>query len=150
MHFGIYLKNKGIITAEQLVAAIEVQLNRLTPIGQLALEEGMISPRDIFDVLRAQREKPSVRFGDLAIDMGLMSRKDLTRLLMLQADRKRSIEEILVGQRVISAEQAETEIMEFRRWQAKRRMGSVVLSKIPPKPRGQKAATQTSETAFVA
>jgi hypothetical protein len=133
MHFGIYLKKKGIITAEQLVVALEVQLNRLTPIGQLALEEGMISPRDIFDVLRAQRERPNVRFGDLAIDMGLMSRRDLTRLLMLQADRKRAISEILVGQGVITVEQAEAEMMELRRSQAKRRMGSVVLSKIPPK-----------------
>src|SRR5262245_14196345 len=102
MHFGIFLTTKGIITAEQLIAAVEVQLNRLTPIGQLALEEGIISPRDIFDVLRAQAEKPSVRFGDLAIEMGLMNRKDLMRLLMLQEDRKRSIAEILVAQGVIT------------------------------------------------
>jgi len=133
MHFGIYLKTKGVITAEQLVAAMEVQLNRLTPIGQLALEEGIISPRDIFDVLRTQGEKPSVRFGDLAIEMGLMNRKDLMRLLMLQEDRKRTIAEILVSQGVINAEQAMAEMIEFRRMQAKRRMGSIVLSKIPPR-----------------
>ena len=102
MHFGLYLKNKGIISAEQLVAALETQLNTLTPIGQLALEEGIISPRDIFDVLRAQSESPDVRFGDLAIEMGLMTRNDLMRLLMIQADRKRPLAEILVRQGVLT------------------------------------------------
>ena len=133
MHFGIYLKKKGVITAEQLVGALEVQLKRLTPIGQLALEEGIISPRNIFEVLRAQGQKPNVRFGDLAIEMGLMNRKDLMRLLMLQEDRKRAMSEILLAQGVLTAELARAEMLEFRRAQAKRRMGSTVLSKIPPK-----------------
>jgi hypothetical protein len=145
MHFGIYLKNKGIITAEQLVAAIETQLNRLTPIGQLALEEGIISPRNIFDVLRAQGESPIVRFGDLAIEMGLMNRNDLMRLLMIQADRKRPISEILVGQGVITAQQVTDEMLEFRRSQAKRRKASIVPSKILPKTRSQGAIARTSD-----
>jgi len=89
MHFGLYLKKKGIISAEQLVAALEAQLATLPRIGQLALEEGIISPRDIFNVLQAQRKSPDVRFGELAIEMHLMTRNELMRLLMIQADRKR-------------------------------------------------------------
>src|SRR4029079_18695552 len=88
MHFGLYLKKKGIISAEQLVAALEAQLATLPRIGQLALEEEIISPRDIFNVLQAQRRSPDVRFGDLAIEMCLMTRDELMRLLMIQADRK--------------------------------------------------------------
>src|SRR5262245_15953135 len=65
MHFGLHLKKKGIITAEQLVSAIETQLATVPRIGQLALEEGILMPRDIFDVLRAQSESPDVRFGEL-------------------------------------------------------------------------------------
>src|SRR5687767_9307648 len=86
MQVGLYLKKKGIITAEQLVAALEKQLGSLVPIGQLALEENVLSPRDIFDVLQAQSDSPNERFGDLAVEMGLMSRSDLMRLLMIQAD----------------------------------------------------------------
>ena len=141
MHFGLYLKNKGIISADQLVAALEVQLKTLAPIGQLALEECMVSPREIFDVLRAQSESPNVRFGELAIEMGLITRDDLMRLLMIQADRKRSVAEILVGQGVLPAEQAAVEMTEFRRSLAKRRVGSVAPSKIAPMARrGQLAA----------
>lgn len=145
MHFGLYLKNKGIISAEQLVAALETQLNTLTPIGQLALEEGIIRPRDIFDVLRAQSEVPNVRFGDLAIEMGLMTRDDLMRLLMIQADRKRSVAEILVQQRVLTAERSAAEMIEYRRSLASKRGTNNVLSKIVPAARDKGAVSRRSE-----
>jgi hypothetical protein len=90
-----------------------------------------------------------VRFGDLAIEMGLMNRKDLMRLLTLQEDRKRSLQDILVAQGVISAEQTEVEMLEFRRAQAKRRLGSVVLSKIPPKYGRETATVRDTEAVGV-
>lgn len=115
MHFGLYLKKKGLVTAEQLVAALETQHDTLVPIGQLALEEGILSARDIFDVLQAQNEAPNIRFGDLAIEMGMMKRDDLMRLLLIQADRKRPIAEILVGHGVLAKQQIDNELAAYRR-----------------------------------
>jgi hypothetical protein len=132
MHFGLYLKNKGVVSAEQLVAAAAIQLSSLTRIGQLALEESIISPRDIFDVLRAQSQSPNQRFGDLAIEMGLMTRDELMRLLMIQTDRRRPIAEILVSQGVLTRQQVAGEMSEYRRSIAKRRSASTVPSKIVP------------------
>jgi hypothetical protein len=140
MHFGLYLKKKGIISAEQLVDALEAQLATLPRIGQLALEEGIISPRDIFDVLRAQRELPNVRFGELAIEMGLMTRGELSRLLMMQADRKQPLADVFVAEGMLSERQVTQEMAEFRQMQANRRAPSVKPSKIVPAPRGKKAA----------
>jgi hypothetical protein len=137
MHFGLYLKKKGIVTAEQLVAALEAQLATMPRIGQLALEEGLISPRDIFDVLRAQRETPDVRFGELAVEMGLIARDELMRLLMIQADRKRPLAEILVADGALSQERVHTELAEFRRLQASKRTPSAIASKIAPFVRGR-------------
>src|SRR3954467_12723170 len=113
MHFGLYLKNKGIISAEQLVAALEAQIVKLPRIGQLALEEGIISPRDIFDVLQAQRRSPDMRFGDLAIEMGLLSRSELMRLLMIQADRKRPLADVLVREGILSELRVAEEMAQF-------------------------------------
>ena len=141
MHFGIYLKKKGVISAEQLVAAAEIQLASLTRIGQLALEESIISPRDIFDVLRAQSAAPNQRFGDLAIEMGLITRDELMRLLMIQADRRRSIADILVSQGVLTRQQVAEEMGEYRRSIAKRRAGSGVPSKIVPVTRRLKVVS---------
>jgi hypothetical protein len=146
MHFGFYLKKKGIISAEQLIEALETQLHTLPPIGQLALEEGIISPRDIFDVLRAQRESPHERFGEIAIEMGLMKRDQLMRLLMIQADRRRPLAEVLVTIGVLSDEQAAAEMAEFRRSLADRRYGRAVASKIVRAPRGQDCVLRMSES----
>jgi hypothetical protein len=137
MHFGLYLKNKGLISADQLVSAAEIQLTTLTRIGQLALEEGIMGPRDIFEVLCAQSEMPNKRFGDMAIEMGLMTRDELVRLLMIQTDRKRPIADILVSQGVLTKEQVAREMNEYRGALAKRRMDRALPSKIAAAVRRQ-------------
>ncbi len=58
-------------------------------------------------------------FGDLAIEMGLMTRDDVMRLLMIQADRKRPIAEILVGQGGLTDEQLEAEMAAYRQAQVR-------------------------------
>jgi hypothetical protein len=133
MHFGLYLNKKGTISAEQLVAALEAQLETLPKIGQLAIEEGIISPRGIFDVLRAQSESPNERFGEIAIEMGLMTRDELMWLLMIQTDRKCPLDRVFVAQGVLSEQQAAAEMAEFRR--SNRRTTTVRASKIMPAPR---------------
>ena len=90
-------------------------------------------------------QSPNVRFGDLAIEMGLMTRTHLTRLLMIQADRKRPVAEILVGQGVLSNEQKAREMASFRESMANRRGRSAVLSKIVPAPRGRVAAMRSCD-----
>jgi hypothetical protein len=144
MHFGLYLKKKGIITAEQLVAAAEIQLNNLVPIGQLALEENILSARDIFDVLLAQSTSPNQRFGELAIEIGLMSRDDLMRLLMIQSERKRPIADILVAQRVLTQQQVANEMAAYRAAQARPRSAAASLKFIhAPRWRDAKSASET-------
>jgi hypothetical protein len=140
MHFGLYLHRNGIITADELVAALEVQTKRLVPIGQLALEEGILSARNIFDILRAQHDSPHERFGELAIEMGLLRRDDLMRLLMLQADRKLPIGEILVWQGVLTKHQVDEELNAFRRIQSQRRSATTTISR-PAQARAPRRAT---------
>jgi hypothetical protein len=145
MHFGLYLKKKGIISAEQFVAALETQLATLPRIGQLALEEAILSPRDIFNVLHAQRRSPDVRFGELAIEMGLMTRNELMRLLMIQADRKRPFAEIVVSEGMLSESLVAQEVNEFHRLQTVRRTGRVQASNAVPAPRGHAATIRGGE-----
>ena len=147
MHFGLHLKKRGIISAEQLVAALEVQLNTLVPIGQLALEEGILSARDIFAILRAQSDSPHVRFGELAIELGLMTRDELMRLLMIQADRKRSLSEILVWQGVITERQASTELAAYRRAQMQPRR-AVTKTRLVPLKRPHQRPIGTADPAI--
>jgi hypothetical protein len=114
----LYLKKKGIISADQLVEALEAQLQALVPIGQLALEEGILSARDIFDVLRAQSDSPHDLFGELAIELRLMTREQLMRLLIIQTERKQPLAEILVWQGVITERKVAVEMAAYRRAQS--------------------------------
>jgi hypothetical protein len=134
----MYLKNKGIISAEQLVAALEVQMKNRVPIGQLALEEGILSARNIFEVLQAQNDSPHERFGDLAVEMGLMTRDDVMRLLMIQADRKRPIAEILVTQGTLNEQQLASQLTAYR--QSLLRPQRETMTFIVPAPRGKAEA----------
>jgi|tagenome__1003787_1003787.scaffolds.fasta_scaffold20119622_2 hypothetical protein len=139
MHFGLYLKKKGLISAEQLVNALEAQLASMPRIGQLALEEGIVSPREIFEVLLAQSNSPSEMFGEIAIQMGFMTRNELMQLLMIQADRKQSLETILVAQGVLSDQEAAAHILEFRRSNAKGKTAPGHVPRIVPALRGRKS-----------
>ncbi|MEX2315769.1 MAG: hypothetical protein WD669_01365 [Pirellulales bacterium] len=139
MHFGLYLHRNGIITADELVAALEVQTKRLVPIGQLALEEGILSARNIFDILRAQHDAPHERFGELAIEMGLLRRDDLMRLLMIQADRKLPIGQILVWQGVLTEQQVDEALNDFRQIQSQPRTATTTVIR-PPQARAPQRA----------
>ena len=136
MHFGLYLQKQGIISAEQLVAAIAEQFHTRVPIGQLALEEGILSARDIFTVLRSQSDSPNERFGEVAIELGMMSRPQLIHLLMLQADRQRPVSEILVRQGAISERDCVSELANYRLDKMQTRRGAKVTRVVRP-PMGQ-------------
>ena len=115
MHFGLFLVRKGTISASQFVAALESQLTGLVPIGQLAIEDGMLNMQQVFRLLRTQTDLPVERFGDAAIDHGLLTEEDLAMLLMRQSDRKRPFQEILIEDGVLTEEQARMELAAFRR-----------------------------------
>ena len=132
MKFGLYLQKKGIITAGQLVDALDFQHGRLSPIGQLAIEEGLLSARDVFRVLRCQTDFPNERFGEMAVSIGLMTRDQLQHLLMLQADRKPSLVDVLVRQGALTAEQADGQLSEYRRDIERRNV--VIKRRIPTTP----------------
>jgi hypothetical protein len=131
MQFGLYLHRKGVITADQLVAAIEVQTRSLVRIGQLALEECILSARDIFDILRAQHDSPHEPFGELAIHLGLMTRVELMRLLMIQADRRVPLGDILVRQGVLTQQRADEELTIYRLVQRRSRHADRLSTVLP-------------------
>lgn len=132
MQFGLYLKKKGVITADQLVDALEEQHGKLVSIGQLSMEEGILSAREVFTVLRFQRDLPHEYFGDVAVGMGMMRQSHLHRLLALQWQRKPPLGEILVRQRILSQARVDEELAAFHRDMERR--DAVITRCIPRSP----------------
>jgi hypothetical protein len=87
-------------------------------------------------------------FGDLAVEMGLLTRDEVMRLLMIQADRKRPIAEILVGQGVLTETQLQAELAAYRRAQLQPQRPFPTM-KFVPIPRGR-VGTKYAAEAFTA
>ncbi len=132
MKFGLYLKNKGVISAEALISALEYQQGRMPPVGQLAMEEGVLSARQVFKILRCQSGLPHERFGEVAVGMGMMTSAELQRLLMIQWERKPAIADVLVSLRILSQARVDDELAAFRAEMERRKV--VVKRFIPPGP----------------
>ena len=114
MQFGLYLVENGIITPEQFVEALQVQIDSRPQLGSLAIEQKALTMKEVFQVLRTQADEPKELFGQLAVEAGLISEDRLASLLYLQSARVRSMEEIVVELGYVSAETLEQELSEYR------------------------------------
>ncbi|TWT90600.1 hypothetical protein Mal64_09940 [Pseudobythopirellula maris] len=114
MKFGIYLMHRGLITAQQLVEAIEEQQDLQVPLGQLAIEEEKLSVRQVFRILRTQLDDLREPFGETAISQGLLTRTDLAELMLVQMSRRMPIDQILVRQGSITQDELEKALHAFR------------------------------------
>jgi hypothetical protein len=94
-----YLIDKGIITKEDLANALYEQKKNRIPLGQLALQTGMISPQQLFHLLSGQRKrgKDAPSFGQFAIELGILTEKDIESLLKLQFQSGDLLGDVLVS-----------------------------------------------------
>lgn len=115
MRFGIYMMRRGVLSAEQLIEALDEQMSLQPPMGQLAIEEGVLSVREVFAVLRTQADTANGRFGDAAMQLGLLDRGQVANLLMLQADRIPPLSDLLVSIGTLDQATVDNELASFRR-----------------------------------
>jgi hypothetical protein len=149
MKFGLYLKTKGVINAEQLVAVIDYQHSKVPPVGQLAMEEGVLSARQVFKVLRSQSGTPHERFGEVAVGMGMLTPAQFQRLLMIQWERKPLLADALVELRILSQVRVDEELSAYRA--AMERRNVVIKRIVQPVPHlgsGDNSAVLSESEAF--
>ena len=115
MQFGLYLVEKGVIGAKQFVTALRQQVQEHVPLGQLAVEKGILTNRQVFEILRAQSDTPPDQFGKSAVGQGKLSEQKLAELLWEQSQRQRPLAEILVEQGALTEDSYREELSAFRR-----------------------------------
>ncbi|RIK84892.1 MAG: hypothetical protein DCC67_04605 [Planctomycetota bacterium] len=95
MHFALWLCARGIVSADDALAAIRY-CDRQTPrIAQLALREHALTVEKVLRVLKRQAVSAEL-FGEIAIDMGYLTPEGVARLLKLQRESVPSLIETLV------------------------------------------------------
>jgi len=113
--FGQYLLEKGRITSEQLVAALEQQKTVQATIGTLALERGLLTAEQIKQILSQQR-KTGLRFGEQAVAMGSLTQAQVDEILQeQQASHRVLLGEVLVMKGYLTLEMLEKEFKEYKK-----------------------------------
>ncbi len=104
MFFGEYLVQQQIISEKDLCCALEtLEQNNKIPLGQLAVQNGLINRNELFKVLSRQRKDKDLKknFGKVAIELGFMNKVQIDNLLKLQLQSHQMLGEYLLSQELI-------------------------------------------------
>ena len=111
--FGQYLLEKGKITSQQLIDAVERQKSIHTPLGALAIEKGLLAAKEVKRI-HEQQKKTDRRFGELAVDMGILVQSQVSELIQVQASRKVLLGEVLVSKDYLTHDELERELKSYK------------------------------------
>lgn len=116
MNFGEYLVQQNIIQETDLDHALAIQKTDRVPLGQLALQKGLIDNKHLFRILSRQRrpEDRNKNFGTLAITMGYLDQEQVDSLLEQQTHTNRLLGEILVFLKLVSQMKLIKALKKFR------------------------------------
>ena len=106
MKLCLYLVETGKISADQALFAFRHQLSMRPPIGQIAVENDLMTASQVFDVLSVQLDSPKP-FGTIAIELGFLTRDQLSDVILQQLDRAPSLSSILITSGLVTIDDVE-------------------------------------------
>lgn len=113
MWFAFDLVDEGRISPTAFVRALRQQMRCRKPIGQLAVERGLMDMGQVFDVL-AKQDASDAPFGELAIELGYLTREQVSELVVQQLESMPKFEEILVQTGAISKKDLQRALTKLR------------------------------------
>ncbi len=116
--FGQYLLERGRISSQQLVDALEFQKQVKVPIGVLALEAGLLSAEHVKLVL-ARQSNSEKKFGELAVALGLLTEAQIAGLLQTQSSHRVYLGEALIVKGYLTVDALEKELKEHKKEEEK-------------------------------
>lgn len=116
--FGQFLLERGRISSQQLVDALEFQKQVKLPIGILALEQGILSAEQVKLVL-ARQTNSDKQFGELALSLGLLTQAQIDVLLQCQSSHRVHLGEALIVKGYLSIDALEKELKEHKKEEEK-------------------------------
>ncbi|MBN1664420.1 MAG: chemotaxis protein CheX [Deltaproteobacteria bacterium] len=111
--FGQYLLEKGKITPEQLLSAVEHQREINVSIGTIAIEQGYLSSQQV-EQINKEQIRTDKKFGEIAIDFGYLTQGIIDEILRMQKTRKIYLGESLIQKGFLALEELERELKLFK------------------------------------
>lgn len=110
---GQFLMERGVITPQQLLAAIEAQRASNPLLGELAVRQGLLTEAQARRINDRQRVDDR-RFGDIALELGLLDAAQVDALLAAQKAGRKLFGQVLLEQGVVEQAQLEAELAAHR------------------------------------
>jgi hypothetical protein len=111
--FGRHLTQKGHVTNEDVLEALNRQRSAHQTIGQIAVRLSRLTPRQVLDILNRQVGGDDRPFGEIAVSMGYLKTEDVAMLLKEQEKSIKALGETLVDMGILTQETMERELEEF-------------------------------------
>ena len=115
--FGQFLVQQGIVTAEALLDAINLQDKNNLKFGEMAVTMGLITPADIQRAHNAQMSK-DMKLGDLLVEMGLLTLDQMNDAIVRQKNTHLYIGEALVQIGALTGDELQKQLDAFKADQA--------------------------------
>ena len=115
MRLGEFLIMRGRVSKTEVDIAFRAQLIHNHMLGILAVDQGLMTPAELEQVLHHQTTaSPELRFGDVALGLGMLTQSQLESLLELQAENRLCIGEALVMQSCMTRRELMSELRAYR------------------------------------
>ena len=114
--FGEWLVEKGVITREQLLDALDEQKRTNLKLGEHAVRLGYLTPQQV-DKIRELQRKEDLQFGEAAVKLGYLTPQQVKELLRIQKSSHKLLGDILVEKGFITRDELQKYIKEFEKEQ---------------------------------
>ena len=113
--FTNFLLETKLVNSNDMEKALSIQSTTRPTLGQLALEKNWVSLKDIFKILKFQKnpEYKNKRFGEIAQNFQMLDRTQVDELIMAQNYPATFIGEILVSEKSINKSELIRALKEF-------------------------------------
>lgn len=116
--FGQFLVEKGVVSRDGLLKAIELQEQKNLKLGEMALAMGYVTQKEIDRAHNAQLSK-DMKLGDLLVEMGILTLERLGEVVARQKETHLYIGEALVQVGAMNSAQLRQYLDEFKADQAR-------------------------------
>jgi len=111
--FGQFLVEKGLVSREALLKAIDLQEQKNLKLGEMAISMGYVTQADIERAHNAQFSK-DMKLGDLLVEMGILTLNQLNEVIVRQKNTHLYIGEALVLVGALTNDQLMQHLADFK------------------------------------
>ncbi|TCJ04966.1 hypothetical protein [Cytobacillus praedii] len=113
-YFGHYLLNNGLLTAQQLKHALDLQKTTHVKFGVIAVDEGFLTSKQVEEIHEKQKQQDK-RFGEIAVDLGFLTNEQVDHMLSSQKSNHLYLAQAVVDLNYLSIEEFTNALNEYKK-----------------------------------